>query len=370
MTRRHRAEVRVEVEQVAPPLGVGQVRAPVRGGDEHDLVDDSLPARLGQNLFDEGPRRQSTAAVGDDVDGDSGGGRVLRQPLEQVGRVLSGVEAEGLVVVADHGVVGVHGIGEKDLARHREREGAEAADGRAERAVHEEQDAGRPVGRQVQLVEGLEGLPLAQLLALEVHEARADLLLQLVDDLAEHRGRHEPEDDGLHRALDEVAEQPSVAAARAGIHARRRLARSRGAGRPHVDLEGRRARFQATGAGAVHRVGGQVPGVHAVAFEQHDRVLARRDVDLEGDRAATTGARGRIDAVEPPVGAWREVDPVEHHEVVVTQHGQQRVFAHGCLVARLTRQPALTDVGSRRRVVVRGRAYAEGSAGKRRVRHP
>ena len=103
--RRDGGEVGVEVDHVRPALGVGEVGAAMGRGDEDDVVDARRPVARRQHLLDERARGQSTAAVRDDVEDELGLGPVGLQPLQQVLGVLLGVDAEGLVVEADDGVV-------------------------------------------------------------------------------------------------------------------------------------------------------------------------------------------------------------------------------------------------------------------------
>ena len=102
-TRTHHGEVRCDIDEVVPPVGVGQVSAIVRRGDEDRLLDPPVPARAGQDVLRETARRQPAAAVSDDVEADPVGHR--RHPGEQVRRVDHRVDRQGGVIEADHRVV-------------------------------------------------------------------------------------------------------------------------------------------------------------------------------------------------------------------------------------------------------------------------
>ena len=147
--RRRQHEVRVEVDEVVPPLRVCEVRAAVGRRDEDDRVDRHGHARAREHALDERPRDEPAAAVRDDVDDDLT--RVGPQEVEQVARVALGVDAQGAVVEPDDGVVRVHERVDEALGTRGDGERAEGADRRGERAVHEEQDAGGTVGRQAHL---------------------------------------------------------------------------------------------------------------------------------------------------------------------------------------------------------------------------
>ena len=148
----HAGQVGVEVDEVVPPVGVGQVGAAVRGGDEDDPVDPARPARAGQLVLDEAASRQAAPAVRDDVDDELVVGLVRPEPLEEVPGVLAGVDAQGPVVESDDRVVRADGGSEQSHRVLVIGDRAEATGRRRERAVDEQQDADGTVGREVELL--------------------------------------------------------------------------------------------------------------------------------------------------------------------------------------------------------------------------
>lgn len=288
-----RDEVGVEVDEVVPACGVRQVRAAVGGRDEDDVVDGGRPVGLRQKGFDEGSSHQTAAAVGDDVDRHVGA-RVLASQLgEEVDSILSRVDAQGPVVVADDGVVGgEHRLQEALGARHQAHRG-KRPDRRRERAVDEQQHPHRAVRGQAQGGTGAERLPGPGCGAGGVDEARADGLLELADDTTHDERRHEAKHDRLHRTVHEVTEQPTVVGLLGGQgtsvascpHVRRRRPP-----RLDVDLEGQRSGLE--GPRATGRAQRQVPRVDTVPLEQDDGVVGRRHVDVEAHGAATVRRTG------------------------------------------------------------------------------
>ena len=133
-------------------------------------------------------------------------GVVCLQAGQQVLGVLSRVEAEGLVVEPDDRVVRRDRGAQEALPVLVDAERAEPSDRGGERAVDEQQQPHRPVGRQVELVERLQRSPLLHVGVGQVEEAGTDVLLHLLDGLLEDCRGDEAEHQGLRRALYEVAE--------------------------------------------------------------------------------------------------------------------------------------------------------------------
>ena len=289
----HGDEVGVEVDQVVPTSRVGQVGATVGRCNEDDLVDDCGPVRLRQHGFRKGPGHEAAPAVGDDVDRQVGAGVVTPQLEQQVLGILSGIDAEGPVVVADDGVIGRQHRREEPLGARHESHRSEGAHGRGEGAVHEQEQAHRSAHRQRQGGADSQGLPGRRRRSGDVDESRSHRLLEPAHDPTDDERHGEAEHDRLHRAVHQRAEQPTVVGLLGGqslrptARSRRRCARSL---RLDGDLEGQGAGLERPcPPGGAH---GQVPRVDPVALEQHHRVVAGRDVDVDTDRAAAVGRPG------------------------------------------------------------------------------
>ena len=142
---------------------------------------------------------------------------------------------------------------------------------------------GRSVGR-CELVEGLEAPPRRDLRVGQVDQPRLDVLLHLLDGLLEQRRRREAEDQCLRRAR---GRRRRAGPRRAVVGASARLA-----GRGWTSISKRAVRGPGVERlGALRRVHRQVPGVDAVALEQHDGVLAGGHVDLEPHLAGAVADR-------------------------------------------------------------------------------
>ena len=210
--------------------------------------------------------------------------------------------------------------------------------------MDEQQHAHRPVGRQLELVEGLEALPGRDLGVGQVDQPRRDVRLHLLDGLLEQGRRHEPEDQRLRGALDECragrgrgGPWPAARApARSGLH---------------VDLEVSGLRARARAPWCAGRVDGEVPGVDAVALEQHDRVLvrrARRRSSFTVPGGCALGVRSLVRrGVRSTLSTRREVALLERRDEHVRAHGlgQRRPGSGRRLGRRMARALASYDAG-------------------------
>ncbi len=196
--------------------------------------------------------------------------------------------------------------------------------------MDEEEDAKRPVGRQVQLVERLDAPPVGDVGRGEVQQAGLDVLLEQADRLAHEERRGEAQHDRLGGTLDDAAEDAARALAAGSL----RHHGCRAAARADVDLEVPGARAAVDPAASVARGDGQVPRVDAVLLEEDDRVLFGGDVDVERQGARGTG----LPAKGPR--ARRHVDALDVLEPALAQGLEQGVLARLRLEAGLARECA------------------------------
>ena len=334
--------------------------AAVGRGDEHHHLDAGRPARPRQHGLHERPGHQSAAAVADHVDHQALAGAVGTQPLEQVLGVLPRVEAQRLVVEADHRVVRRDGGAQEPLAVLVDAPRAERPGGGGERPVHEQQHPHRSVAGsidgQAHLRQRLDALPSLDVGVGEVHQARTDVVLHRVDRLLHQHRRHEPEHQRLRRPLHEAPEESPRPVLLGPTPTRPGAAccvLGRGCGL-HRDLEPGRARSGLQRPGPLGAVDRQVPGVDTVALHQHHRVLPRRHVHLELHGPAL---RGRLVAelLGPPRG---QVDALDELELALGECPDQHV------AARARRTGKGTPARGGRRVVGRRSRDAERASRK------
>ena len=262
------------------------------------------------------------------------------------------VEAEGLVVEADDCVVRRDRGAQEPLPVLVDAQGPERSHGGRERPVDEQQQPDRSIGRQLELAEVLELAPLLHIGIGKVEEARADVVLHLLDGLLEDRGRDEAEHQCLRSALHQIAEQAPGAPVPRGLGGLAPASWSW----LHGDLEPRRPGLLVEGLGALGRVHRQVPGVDAVVLEQHDRVLTGRYVDLQLHVPGLVGGRLPVDVLGL---ARRQVDPLDLVETCVLERRDEGVLSCLRTASGATRQvPCLVPRG-RLCVVRRGRGDAK-----------
>ena len=137
----------------------------------------------------------------------------------------------------------------------------------------------------------------------------------------DQRRRHELEHQRLRGTLDQAAEQATVAAGRGGLRASPTSRGCTSISKRAVRGPGARSLVRST------RVDREVPGVDPVALEQHDRVLARRHVDVDLHRALAVG-HGLVEVLGLARG---QVDPVDEAHLALLECADQGVGGDGVL---------------------------------------
>jgi len=255
-----------------PVVRLREVGAGVGHGHEDHPVDPGPPLGAGQEQLGQGAIDQATAAVGHDVQVRRHRPGIGLKGIEELPGVLLRAETQGRVVESNDRVVALAGVAQQGLAFGGRCQAAVAAQGAAEGPVDEQQDARRPAGGQSQGVEGVEPRPAVGIAGAHVHQALADVALEIRHQLPGPPGHGELEHVGPDLAHDEVADESPplelVAARRRPpeIHAEADLAPGAAATAPLRRLG--------------HRVR-QVPGVHAILLHEHHRPLVRAQIQRE-----------------------------------------------------------------------------------------